>query len=58
MFIIKIHIGIIGFQFISCIIILYYALKKHMVQNFLMKQEEALKPYVHEQVWDYFKKAS
>lgn len=54
MFILQIHVGIIVFQFISCMIILYYALKNKMIQNFIHRQEEALKPYVHEKVWEYF----
>lgn len=46
----SIHIGLILFQAVSVVILLYYALKTRMVQNFLIKQEEALKPYVNEEV--------
>ena len=56
MFILQIHIGIIVFQFISCMIILFYAMKNRMIKNFLVRQEEALKPYVNEEVWNYFHK--
>ena len=53
MFVLQIHIGIIVFQFISCMIILFYAMKNRMIKNFLQRQEEALKPYVNEDVWNH-----
>ncbi|MEE0830461.1 MAG: hypothetical protein UIM26_03250, partial [Longicatena sp.] len=53
MFVLLIHIGIIVFQFISCMIILFYAMKNRMIKNFLQRQEEALKPYVNEDVWNH-----
>lgn len=57
MFVLQIHIGIIVFQFISCMIILFYAMKNRMIKNFLLRQEEALKPYVNEAVWNHLHQA-
>lgn len=53
MFILQIHFGIIIFQLISCVIIVYYALKNKMIKHFLIAQESALKPYVNEEVWNH-----
>ena len=56
MLVLKIHPGIIVFQFVSCVIILFYAMKNRMIKNFICRQEDALKPYVNAQVWEHLNK--